>query len=118
MPDCICIKTMEISTTYNLSDTQIEMFNLANKPDVAQYLLDKLNECNCCAKHKKYRPDIYDFWKETISSRSKKSENGDSSTNICLCACRHTARQICRTFSNNTMTNYSSEYYAYSVYTF
>lgn len=115
MTHCICIKTMEICEANTLSDTQIEMHNLTNKPNIAQYLLDKLNDCNCCIEHKKNRPDVYDFWRETTSSRAKKAGNGDSCNNICLCACRHTARQICRTFTDNKMTNHSSEFYAYNI---
>ena len=51
--------------------------------------LDGLNKCNCCERHKKYKPSVFAFWDTT-------HVNFSNSPPECECDCRHIARIICR----------------------
>ena len=53
-------------------------------------VLTKLNTCNCCRKHQVNRPEKLDIWTNTSFNNTQDPD--------CLCACRHTARYVCRAF--------------------
>lgn len=54
----------------------------------AQKLLDALNECNCCCRHKLNRPSKLEQWIETPVKNKPLPQ--------CKCDCRHKARFVCR----------------------
>ena len=53
-------------------------------------VLTKLNTCNCCRKHQVDRPEKLAIWENTTFNNTQDQD--------CLCACRHTARYVCRAF--------------------
>ena len=55
-----------------------------------QKMLTKLNTCNCCRKHRVDRPEKLDIWTNTTFNNTQDPD--------CQCACRHTARYVCRAF--------------------
>lgn len=118
MTNCICTNTMEMDFIVEpLSDNHLEMWRLPSMPDTAQYLLDKLNMCECCSEHKKNRPSVFACWQASKSVRKETAGKGYSGVNICECPCRHKARQICMTINNipqDKMTDNCSEFYAYT----
>ena len=61
--------------------------NLDN--EVKNKLVEVLNQCNCCDRHKISRPLKYESWVETTFHNTQEYD--------CSCKCRHFSRWICRT---------------------
>ena len=53
----------------------------------------KLNQCNCCQRHKVNKPKKLEPWIELPYNNTSKSNF------TCLCDCRHKARWICRKYA-------------------
>tara|TARA_B000000475_G_scaffold247028_1_gene221086 strand:- start:789 stop:1094 length:306 start_codon:yes stop_codon:yes gene_type:complete len=78
-------------------------------------ILNYLNECNCCDRHKKNRPyesnldeEIEIKVIESIYEHIKKKRKVDIKINCneCICQCRHISRQL---ISDKTLLLYSED---------
>ena len=66
--------------------------------DTPEEKLAKLNECNCCDRHQTNKPKTYSPWLECKSNGMMWHESFVQ----CECDCRHMARQICRSCSEES----------------
>ena len=57
-----------------------------------QEKLNTLANCNCCDRHKKNKPIIFQYWRDIEHTNS----NQEMNILDCGCDCRHSARMICR----------------------
>lgn len=68
-----------------------------------QHALDVLLFCDCCEKHQKNKPAMYEPWVET------KNGNPEFTLCECECDCRHRARIICRNYPSDNLKKYTEE---------
>ena len=74
-----------------ISKVKNDWAQLCLTPDIERNnMILILNNCNCCERHKVDRPKILEKYIET------KFKGDDKSKYDCHCACRHSARFICR----------------------
>lgn len=75
-----------------------------------------LKNCQCCEKHKLNFPtnekDIKNFYCEKKANNRKQKYKGPKAGQLCICPCRHIARDICRKmheeyFENDSMSDSS-----------
>ena len=63
-----------------------------------------LNECNCCDRHRTNKPSTLAPWHECQSNRMMSHESFVQ----CECECRHMARWICRTCTDDSTPTQST----------
>ena len=66
-------------------------------PEKAQILIDKLAECNCCARHMENKPTVFGPFTKSPFWSPKTDE-----LKSCKCYCRSNARDICRSYRKIT----------------
>lgn len=86
----------------NIFADSIEDTILANTSSEERiWLLKEINNCNCCEKHSKNKPTIYDYENGLVPEYSSKN----NSNRLCLCECRHISRCICRAQNDEIIIN-------------
>ena len=89
--DTVDVKYTQQCSIYECDYNILEYIERSVDGEYAQRVLDWYAKCDCCERHKKDKPTVWETYTDTMPT--------NNNTERCECACRHMARKICRLYS-------------------